>query len=379
VAAGSHAILDASASDDANGDTLSLLWEQTLGPAVAAAQPGPWGSAAASAPGLYGFDVTVADGTSGPASASTWVVVLPAGAAGPAAAVQGPLAGRVGEPVQLDGSESSGGTLRWVQVEGPAVAFDAAAARPVFLPASAGRYAFELSVESGVLRSPPARVEVYVAPAGGTLPVAAIQAPAATGVGAPFELDGTGSQAGGSGGAAFQWRQVSGPAAGLTDASLPVATVVPFVPGVYVFELVVDQGGVAGLPARVTVVAQDPGAPLPVAVASGPATAQVGVPVTLSGAASTSGDGGALLFRWRQTGGPWAALRGPFRAEPAFTPAAAGTYRFELTVEDGRARSAPARVVIQVGAPAAGSGSGSSQAPPRNGSLQAPQGGGATP
>jgi len=380
VAVGSHAILDASASDDANGDPLSVLWEQTLGPAVAAAQPGPWGSAAASAPGLYGFDVTAADGGATPASASTWVVVLPSGAAGPVAEVQGPLAGRVGEPVQLDGGESSGGTLRWTQVEGPAVTFDAAAAQPVFVPPSAGRYAFELSVQSGLLRSPPARVEVYVAPAGGSLPVAGVSAPAgAVPGGAPFELDGTGSQAAGAGSAAFQWRQVSGPAAGLTDASLPVATVVPFAPGVYVFELVVDQGGVAGLPARVTVVAQDPGAPLPVASASGPATAQVGAPVTLSGAGSTSGDGGALLYRWRQVGGPWAALRGPFRAEPAFTPAAAGTYRFELTVEDGRARSAPARVVIQVGAPPASSGSGSSQAPPRNGALQAPQGAGGTP
>jgi len=385
VAAGSHLLLDGSAAADANGDPMSLLWEQTLGPPVASAQPGPWGSAPAGAPGLYGFDVTVTDAAGNSGSAGTWVVVLPQGAAGPAAAVQGPLAGRAGEPVRLDGSESSGGAFRWVQVEGPAVALDdAAAAQPVFVPPVAGRYAFELSVESGVLRSPPARVEVYVAAAGGALPIARVQAPPGSSTaGAPLELDGTGSQAGGGGAASFHWRQVSGPAAGLTDASLPVATVVPFAPGVYVFELVVEQGGVSGLPARVTLVAQDPGVPLPVASASGPATAQLGAPVVLSGGGSASGDGGALLYRWRQVGGPWAALRGPFRAEPAFTPAAAGTYRFELTVEDGRARSAPATVVVQVGAPPSGGGavpgSGSSAAPPRSTSLRAPQGAGGAP
>jgi len=48
-------------------------------------------------------------------------------------------------------------------------------------------------------------------------------------------------------------------------------------------------------------------------------------------------------------GGPWGVLEAPSAAVTAFEAPAPGTYAFELEVDDGAVRSAPARVSITVG------------------------------
>jgi hypothetical protein len=57
--------------------------------------------------------------------------------------------------------------------------------------------------------------------------------------------------------------------------------------------------------------------------------------VTLDGIGSSDPDADALTFAWAQTAGPTVALTGATLATPSFTPTAAGTYTFELTVDDG--------------------------------------------
>ncbi len=57
--------------------------------------------------------------------------------------------------------------------------------------------------------------------------------------------------------------------------------------------------------------------------------------VNLDGTGSTDPDGDALTFSWTQTVGPAVVLTGGNTATPSFTPTAAGTYTFELTVDDG--------------------------------------------
>jgi hypothetical protein len=161
-------------------------------------------------------------------------------------------------------------------------------------------------------------------------------------VGVPLSLDASGSQAGPSGGPlAYSWRQVSGPAAGLTDSDQAQATVVPFARGSHLFEVAVSDAGTAGLPALVRV---DVG-PLPVAAATGPGSGAAGTLVHLAGRATGAA---APRFRWAQVDGPWAVLDGADTATPSFLPTVAGLYRFELEVADGSVSGAPAQVSVLV-------------------------------
>ncbi len=200
---------------------------------------------------------------------------------------------------------------------------------------------FEVTAGNGPLRSPPARVEVFVA-AGGALPTVSISdaIPSIVAVGVPVALEATASPSG----AAVTWRQLSGPAAGLTGASGAVATVVPFTAGFHVFEASVKDGAAEGHPARVAFEARVGGTAIPQArVATPPGDAWVGQLVFLDGRAST----GAARYRWTQVEGPWVAF-GTQGSVATFRPLAVGRYVFELVVDDGVTRSAPAPVTVNV-------------------------------
>jgi hypothetical protein len=346
VSPGAPVRLDALASSDANGDALALAWDQTLGPPVTGTEQGGTLALRARAPGLYAFQVTATDGGGLGASAEVPVVVA-AGMAPTAIAAALPSEAEVGATVVLDASASVGQqrgaavAAEWRQVEGPAAEL-AGAGQVVasFTPARPGRYAFEAVVGEGRLRSPPARVEVFVAEADGSLPVVTATAPAVVAVDAPLELAATAT---GDGALAYAWRQVSGPAAGLTDADRPTAVVVPFAPGFHVFEVSARSGDVEGRPARVAFEARAGRRPIPVARVTAPVDrAWVGQLVLLDGRASA----GAARFRWTQVAGPWVPLAGD--AIASFRARVEGRYAFELEVDDGAARSAPARVEIEV-------------------------------
>ena len=340
---GSTFQLDARASSDANGDALSFTWDQTLGRPLTGTTTGGVLTVRPRGVGLHAFQVTVGDPAGASATAEVPVLVA-SGPAPTAIAAALPVEAAVGSPVVLDASASfaeARAVFSWQQVAGPSVQI-VAADRPVasFVPAAAGRYAFEVSVASGPLRSPPARVEVFVAAAGAALPTVSASAPAIVSVNAGVALD----AAAGAGALEYAWRQVAGPAAGLTDADRPSATAVAFVPGFYVFEVSVRDGAAESRPARVAFEARAGGGAIPqarIAVPGG--DAWVGQLVFLDGRAST----GAARFRWSQVGGPWTPL-GALGAVTAFRPLVPGVYAFELVVDDGAVRSAPARVEVNV-------------------------------
>jgi sugar lactone lactonase YvrE len=344
VAPSGSIALDAAWSSDPNGDALAFSWDQTLGPAVTGSRQGLALEARPRGVGLYAFQLTAFDGA-GAAAVAEVPVLVAAGPAPTAVAGASPSAAQAGSTVVLDGAASLAGddaSWAWRQVSGPAVDL-AGADEPVawFVPSSAGRYGFELSVGRGRMRSPPARVDVWVAEPGRSLPVVRAEAAASIAeVEAPLELratsDGTASS--------WTWRQVSGPAAGLTDADRATATVVPFAPGFHVFEVAARDGAAESRPVRVAFEARRGGKPIPVARIAAPATAVgVGRAAVLDGRASTS----ATRWRWTQVAGPWVAVDGQ-EATTAFRPHAPGTYAFELEVDDGAVRSAPARVEIVV-------------------------------
>jgi sugar lactone lactonase YvrE len=337
--------LDAAPSSDANGDALAFTWDQTLGAPLLETQTGTAVTARPRGAGLYAFQVTVAD--PGGASATSEVPVLvTAGPAPTALAAAVPGDAETGSTVVLDASASvaeAGSTFFWQQTGGPAATLgtpDQAVAW--FVPSSPGRYAFEVTVRTGAVRSPPGRVEVFVAPAGLALPTVTAAAPSVVPVNTAVALEATGS----AGALEYAWRQVSGPAAGLTSADRATASVVPFAPGFYVFEVAArDGGGADARPYRVAFEARAAGRALPQARAAVPGggEAMVGQLVFLDGRASV----GAARYRWTQVGGPWV----PIAAQAALTtfrPLVSGLYAFELEVDDGTARGAPARVEVNV-------------------------------
>lgn len=343
AAADGRVHLNAGFSSDANDDELKFEWDQVLGPAVTETKSGPNLTTAVDRPGLYGFQVTVDDRWGHPATGEVSVVAV--GSEGtPTAVVPARIAARAGEQVVLDAGASFRGARAqfvWEQVAGEAVELVGAGEAVTFVPPGGGRYAFRVSIVDGALRSPPAEVVVFAAAAGAELPKAVASAPAVVAVNAPVTLSAAGST--GAGTLKYAWRQVRGQAAGLTYADRESASVVAFEPGAYEFELAIEDGAAQALPARVAFEARASGAPIPVAVASAPASASVGDRVVLSGAASI----GATDWRWTQVDGPWVELKS-VSANTTFRPYAPGVYAFELEVSGGKVRSAPARVNVVV-------------------------------
>jgi hypothetical protein len=330
--------LSGSFSSDANGDALTYAWEQVAGPATALAARGPNLTVRPSSAGYYAFKLTATD-PGGLAGAETLNVVVVNDAL-PTAIVAAPVvSATVGVPVTLDASASlpQGVTFSWLQVDGATELPGVAA--PSFVPAAPGLYVFEVTAWNGALRSPPARVVVLASSA--SLPTALASAPTTGTVNAALTLDGTAS----TGTAlSYQWRQIAGPAAGLSGADGAAATVVPFATGAFAFELTVaDASGAVSAPAVVRFDAVAPGKVLPVAGATAQADALVGELVILDGRAST----GCTRYRWTQVSGPWVALDGASSAA-AFRAPVAGVYGFELVVDDGTVLSAPATVTVKV-------------------------------
>jgi hypothetical protein len=336
--------LDGGFSSDANGDALTFTWDQLLGPPVTSAQSGAALVVRPREAGLYRFMLTATDAR-GASSTAEVPLVVASGIPLTAIAAAVPAEAQVGQTVSLDAGASlvDDGPVQfaWQQVDGPAVTLSGAdQVDASFAPPSAGRYAFEVVVsQGGGRRSPPALTEVFVAAEGGSLPVlqSATTSASVVPVGVAVSLDASGS------GTGFAWKQVSGPAAGLTSEDAAGATAVPFAPGFYVFEVAATDGAAVSRPARVAFEARAGGRAIPRASATvvGGSNVGVGQLVFLDGRASA----GAARFRWTQVEGPWVLLsqQGGVATFHAYSP---GTYAFELEVDDGTVRSAPARVEV---------------------------------
>jgi PKD repeat protein len=129
----------------------------------------------------------------------------------------------------------------------------------------------------------------------------------------------------------------------------------PIEVGVYQVQFIVSDGVI---PESKTVAISVGNPKLPVANAGPSRIVRLGSLVTLDGAgsqdaASTTPQLPAwwtLSFAWTETEGPAVALGsgGATAMMPTFVPTAAGSYTFQLVVNDGPAFSAPASVTIMV-------------------------------
>ncbi len=345
VERGEEAELFAGWSSDANGGRLTFTWEQVAGPAARTEGKGARLAVRPLRAGYHAFKLTARDAGGATGSTEVPVILVERASKVPTAmAISKVVTGQAGAPVALEVVVPEGGAVSWEQVSGPlAGSYDNRSAATAFTPSMAGRYVFRATAWRGEVRSAPEVVEAYVAPAGAALPVARAAAPATAAVNAAVTLDGSASAAAAGGALTYRWRQVTGPAAGLTAADADRASVVAFAPGFYEFELAVAEGDAAAVPVRVAFEARLGGRPIPVAAASTAGTATAGDLVLLDGRASTA----ARHFTWTQVSGPWVALKSS-EAVATFVPPAAGQYVFELVVDDGSVRSRPQQVSVLV-------------------------------
>ncbi|MEZ5291134.1 MAG: PKD domain-containing protein [Vicinamibacterales bacterium] len=346
-------------STDADGDALHYAWAIRSAPSGSRASLSVRrGLETAFVPdrrGRYVVRLVVSDGAA--ASRPAEVVIDTANSA-PVGRPQGPAHAAVGTTVSLDGSASTdvdGDVLayRWALTTVPAgsaaTLSDPGAVAPAFSVDRPGLYVAQLIVADGMAEAAPATVAIVT---GNAAPVARTRSGYSVPVGQVAVLDGSPSSDPDGDALAYRWALVSRPAGSAATLSDP-RTVMPNLlvdqPGVYVAQLVVDDGQAESAPATMAVF--NPLAP-PVAVAAIGST--VGTTITLDGTGSFDPDGDPLTYAWAliaTPAGSAAALSNPTSPTPSFDIDRNGPYVAQLIVNDGTTSSAPVTVSVPLTPP----------------------------
>lgn len=351
--------LDGSASTDANADALTYAWTLTSKPlgsnaalsSATAVKP----VFTADAAGTYVFMLVVNDGKVDSAPATVTITaavgeVAPVAAAGPAQSVA------TGAPVTLDGSASTDAngdalTYAWTLTApsgSSALLAGAASVAPQFTPDVAGDYVASLVVNDGQLSSAVSTVTITAAVAN-VRPVADAGSAQNVTRGATVILDGSASSDVNGDTLSYNWSLSSVPAgstASLSANNVVNPTFAPDLAGIYVAQLIVNDGHENSAPVTVSVTAADTA---PVANAGPAQSIARGVAVTLDGSASSDADNDALTYAWSLVSlptGSTAALSATNVIHPTFTPDLTGSYVVQLIVNDGQLSSTASTVTI---------------------------------
>ena len=375
VLAGTTALLDGSASEDAGGNIETFDWQLvsapsgTLGGLVADVGATP--SLVTDLPGNYVVSLIVTDGD-GNSSAPDVVEILATepSTARPEAVLltSGDLG--LGLPLALDGAQSTapaGRTIeRWkfTVVHGPSdgTAKPKAGDNPweaTFTPDAIGTWVLGLTVfdESTSSRTDTAALSVDVLP--DLAPIARCGPDQAIATGNLVTLDGSASFDPEGAGLTFSW-QLSAPGASetsLADSETASPRFMADVKGDYTATLTVSDGGLNSEPCTVLVQAsKNPSNQAPVAFAGGAQSVSLsGSPVILDGSDSFDPDGDEITHTWEILTAPAGSsistetLSDPDQAVASFTPDAGGTYYVSLQVCDGAPLCASDTATITVG------------------------------
>ena len=379
VDANTTVTLDASASTDADSDTLTYRWVQTSGPTVTLTDPTTATPSFMFVPAMMDtitFDVFVSDGTDESQADSVEIKLnranaLPVANAGPNQALRTarPGATQTPQPLTLDGSPSIDAdgdalTYRWAQVAGPTLSLASGSsltdAQPIFdAPNQEGTFTFELIVNDGFGDSPADQVDVVYTFFDNEAPIAnaGVNQTVDQAVGnVSVTLDATAEDAE-NGPLTFAWTQVSGPTVTLSDPTAAAPSFSFDMTGqttdvVFVFSVVSNDGQASSAADEVTITLTPNAIPIADAgVDQTIARLDADTVVTLDGSASADGDGDTLTYAWTQVSGPSVTLSDATSAAPTFSfdPGAdtsAQTFVFDLVVSDGRVTSSADRVEI---------------------------------
>ncbi len=349
VQPGDTVSLDGTPSGDADRDPLSYQWSLVARPYGSATALASASQARATfladVPGTYVATLTVSDGDSPSAPATT---VIQVGGAGPGCSGVLPVASAGPDQtlsyrgtVYLSGTGSrSGGaatlSYRWSLLSVPAqshATLDASSGVSVsFWPDRAGVYVASLIVNDGCADSAPSTVKITVPD---QAPTASAGYATTIPLGASFTLDGWGWDPDGDT-LTYQWTVVSPPgsSAALSSTTIIRPTFTPDLEGQYVFSLVVNDGTLSSSPSTLTVTAANQP---PVASAGADQAVAIGAAVMLDGSVSSDPNKTPLSFAWTLAppSGSAAVLAGATSATPSFVADVAGVYAATLVVSDG--------------------------------------------
>ena len=365
-------VLDGSGSNDVDGDPLSYAWSFVSRPhgdgvtkssAVLDDPSAVNPSFVIDLPGDYVLQLIVNDGKVD--SAPDTVVISTENS--PPVANAGPDQTRfVTETVTLNGSGSSDVdgdplTYAWSFVSKPAsdtksdaVLLNADTVSPSFVIDESGTYVVRLVVNDGTADSAPDTVVITTE---NSPPVANAGPNQTHFVTEVVTLDGTGSYDVDGDPLTYSWSFLSAPtgetdeksAATLSDPASPTPIFVIDLPGIYVLQLVVNDGKVNSAPDTVMITTENSA---PIADAGPDQSALVSDVVTLDGSGSSDVDGDLLAYAWSVVSAPAGVaspsslLSDPSGVQPFFTLGVAGTYVFQLVVNDGTVDSDPDTVVV---------------------------------
>jgi hypothetical protein len=364
VAVGEVVILDGSLSSDVDGDPLTYSWSFDARPAGSAATVSNADAVQASftpdALGAYVVRLTVNDGRGGSAE-DTISVSTVLGNRPPIANAGLDQAVAVSETVTLDGAlsadpDSDPLTYRWSLLARPVGSttglVNPNSAQPTFHVDRAGEYVAQLIVNDGAIDSAPDTVLVT---SSNTPPVARAGDDQAAVVGDTLQFDGTASSDANDDALAFLWSLSSRPpgsSADLVGSATPTPLLTVDAAGVFVVQLIVNDGAIDSVPDTLIVSVDPPPNAAPQAQNDVASTDQ-DTPVAIAVLANDSDpDGDALtLVAVTQPAGGAAVIEG---AEIRYLPAAgfSGNDAFDYTVSDGRGGESTASVRVEVRAPA---------------------------
>lgn len=363
--AGQDVAISCSATDDGQpaGATLSPRWVlvSAAGAAQLTGQESFNARLNATVPGEYRLRLTVGDGAL-VTSSEVAVTLAPPPNQAPTVSCPSKLSGRVQQELALTCSTSDDGqpagkslTTAWTHVSGPSTPAltGAQTTSASFTPTKAGTYRLRFTASDSAL-SASADVLVEVGAAPNLAPVVSCPASVTGRSQQPVAMTCTVKDDGQPADAvlAAAWTVVSSPASvALGGAQSLGASFTPTVPGTYRFRLRVsdgDQAGTADLVAEISLPPnQAPRLSCPTAL-----TGTAGQAVSLSCTAADDGQpaGQALTPVWTQLSGVPLALMGANTLATAFTPTAAGSYRFMLSVSDSQLATT-AEVAVTVDPP----------------------------
>jgi len=264
--------------------------------------------------------------------------------------------------VTLDGSKSSDPdgdplTYKWsikTQPQGSTLNVGDTTKTASITPAVVGDYEVQLTVSDGNLSaSATTKISVSAATANGK-PVAKAGSDVRALINTNVALDGSKSSDPDQDPLTYKWTVKTKPTnstAKPSDDKIAKPTIKPDLAGDYVVSLVVNDGKLDSDPSEVKIKAVATNAK-PVADA-GPATANVAVNVDLALDASDSSDadGDDLTYAWSITDKPTGstpAVADAAKKATSFKADKAGTYKVQLVVDDGIAKSDPVTVTVTV-------------------------------